>query len=279
MANYATLEEVRQRIDERPNIVTASDDEGTIGTGDGTTTKFYIPSGFIVDANGDESVTIADLTVYVDGSSVTISSVDAEDRSFTLAVAPGNGAAITADFSWSPIPDSEILAYIIYYTNRINRKTNTLFSASNSNTELYDGDGSNTRFYFEKLPVTSITSLTVDDDTSLVLDTDYWLYPSSSKADYIEFDVAPLTDHQNVSISYQYGEVNEDVDEWVILRSAADSMRYLMGKKGNVGFYVFPSGDGKFPSKSDSFSLWKTLTDDAKALEKDIPYLTLLDVA
>ena len=76
--------------------------------GDGSTTAFYTEHAPIVDLNDDGSVTIADVTVYVNGTSVTISAIDAAQGKITLAAAPVNGADLTVIYAWSPSDDTDV---------------------------------------------------------------------------------------------------------------------------------------------------------------------------
>lgn len=68
-----------------------------LGTGDGGTTTFFLPS------TGEERRHYprddGDLVVKVAGTPVTVSSVDTDARSVTLAAPPGIGLAVTADFN------------------------------------------------------------------------------------------------------------------------------------------------------------------------------------
>jgi hypothetical protein len=70
----------------------------SIGTGDGVETVFSIPSSG--DEAGDYPIDDANAIVYVDGSPVTVSSVDTEDQTFTLAAAATNLKPVTADYHY-----------------------------------------------------------------------------------------------------------------------------------------------------------------------------------
>jgi len=76
--------------------------------GDGSTTAFYTEHAPLVDLNDSGTVTIADVTVFVNGTSVTISSIDATQGKITLSAAPANGADLTVIYAWSPADDSDV---------------------------------------------------------------------------------------------------------------------------------------------------------------------------
>jgi hypothetical protein len=107
MANYVTLQEVREQAG-----LQQKERGESLGTGDGSNTIFYTGNTPVVDANYSDSVTVADLVVYVAGTSVTISAIVASNGKITLAVAPANGAAVTGDYDWSEIEDAVVQKYL-----------------------------------------------------------------------------------------------------------------------------------------------------------------------
>lgn len=76
--------------------------------GDGTTSVFYSEHAPLVDNNDDGSVTTSDVTVYVNGTSVAISSIDAAQGKITLSSAPANGASLAVTYAWSPSSDTDV---------------------------------------------------------------------------------------------------------------------------------------------------------------------------
>jgi hypothetical protein len=78
------------------------------GLANGTNTVFTTEKKPIVDSNYDDAVTTADVIVYVNGSPVTVSSINAVTGAFTLAAAPVNGSVVTADYSFSNVTETEI---------------------------------------------------------------------------------------------------------------------------------------------------------------------------
>ena len=270
MSNYATLESVRRLIGYLPNTTVGF----ALGNGDGSITKFTVTEGYIVDANGSETLTIADVTVYVDGSEVTVSAVDGDTKVITLAAAPGNGLAVTADYSYSEIPDSEILAELAIYTDAIKKRTGTEFSAGNSHTMIRSGDGENDVFFIEKWPLTSLDSYSIDSKPSgLVENTDYWLFPASTRAFWIEFLTPPAhnpADRKNVSITYTYGETNTQVDKWVRLHAARNILRWLMARKGHSGKYKAAGKNRSAVLPTKAYTLYKMIEEDIAKTEQDI---------
>ena len=76
--------------------------------GDGSTTVFYTEHAPIVDNNNDGSVDEYDVIVYVNGTAVTVTTVDAEQGKITLASAPANNAVLAVTYAWSPSDDSDV---------------------------------------------------------------------------------------------------------------------------------------------------------------------------
>ena len=68
----------------------------SLGTGTGAATTFSLPSSG--QESRDYPIDNAALVVYVSGSPVTVSSVDTDARTVTLASPPGLGLAVTAAY-------------------------------------------------------------------------------------------------------------------------------------------------------------------------------------
>lgn len=77
----------------------------SLGTGDGSTETFTTTHKPIIDSNYDDSLDATDVTVYVNGTPVSVATVSGMTGAITLKSAPGNGTAVTADYVWSPIKD------------------------------------------------------------------------------------------------------------------------------------------------------------------------------
>lgn len=73
------------------------------GLANGSNTVFTATNKPLADANYDDDVTTADVTVYVNGSPVTVSSLNQATGVMTLASAPANGATVTADYRYSNV--------------------------------------------------------------------------------------------------------------------------------------------------------------------------------
>lgn len=99
--NYLTLKDIRVEAGMQNTV----HDQDVSGDVNGVNTDFYTNSTPVVDRNGDGVVTIADVTAFVDGSAVTISSIDAVTGLVRLAVAPATGKTVTLDYVWSPCDD------------------------------------------------------------------------------------------------------------------------------------------------------------------------------
>jgi hypothetical protein len=196
---------------------------GLKGTADGVNKTFYIPQAFLGDTNGDGSVTTADITVYDDGTSVAVTSIDIDINQVVLTAAPAAASVMTADYIWHTIKESEITTAIANADARIDRATGYKGSAANVYTQYWNGDGENRVFHFDHRPVTAINSYDIDGVTSGLTElTHYWLQPVPTRAFWIEFLSAPTTDHQNVKIVYQYGEVDTVVAQLSMYMAAVE---------------------------------------------------------
>lgn len=180
----------------------------------GTRKIFYAPSPYIVDSDGDEESGegsepyVDDVTVYVDGTEVTVTAVNNEIGRITLDVAPGSGTTVTADYAVSEIPDDQITAIITRVDAQIERFTRTSKDSA-TQTDYFDGDGSKKRFYFSKWPASSVTTVEVDESDDYTVDEDYYLYQSNDRAFWIEFYTAPSSGNKNVKVEYTYGADSE----------------------------------------------------------------------
>lgn len=232
--------------------------------GDGSNTEFYLPvDGYMCDRNGSETVTTADITVYVNGSSAAVTSIDINMRKVTLTAAPTNGHTVKANFSWSPIKESTISGAITRADGEIARKAHT-DAAGSTTTEYLDGNGEKKVFYFDYWPVTSISSITVDGATSFVDGTNYYLYPSSTRALWIKFDSAPTKDNKNIEIAYTYGEDSTSLEKLSCLLAARDIVTNNIPRGSPSGIAISSQSREGYPSKNRHVEL-------LKALEKEIP--------
>ena len=276
MVNYTTIKEVRLLSGHR-----AKREEGIrIGTGDGSSTIFYIPKrAFIVDGNGDQIIDGLDYTVYVDGTAVTVDEVVTDQGKFTLNVAPADETAVTIDFFTSNVSDDEILHNIEHYSKLIERITNNVYGRDNITTDTFSGDGNKKWFEFGNYPVYQINSYSIDGTTTgLTEGEDYFLRPKTDRALWIEFYVPPVTDQNNVSITYAFGEEDALVSRWVKLNVARDIYRYEMGTQGNFGTYVLPESDPSIVTSSKSYSFYRLLGEEIKELQKQISGFNSIDV-
>ena len=94
---YTTL----QDIYEDAGLATAGNAEVPAGEVDGTNKVFTTPNKPLVDSDYDDEVTIADVQVYVDGSPVPTTAVNAQYGNITLATAPAEGSIVTVDYRYS----------------------------------------------------------------------------------------------------------------------------------------------------------------------------------
>lgn len=187
----------------------------SIGTGNGSTKIFYTENYPIVDANASETITTADVVVYVAGSPVTVSAIDADIGKLTLTDAPGNDTAVTADYRYSDVSETAIEDAVLYGESELEDLTGQVFTNSNSKTDYFDGDSKEKVFILRKYPIQTITSVKIRDPgqtswTTQTLadgdgaDDDYWKYITDNDS-YIEFVEAPTRGNQNIEIIYTHG--------------------------------------------------------------------------
>jgi len=185
------------------------------GVPDGVLTEFKIPAvgdrkSYIVDQTADKTstITVADITVYVNGTPVTVSSIDEDEGSLILASAPLTGDVVTADYMWSEVSDNEIIEGMNIATEIVQQIIRGANDVSNTYTQLIDGNGVDREFEFEHADVTSVDTVTVNG-TVLTENTDYYLYKHerTNLYWYIKFKTPPIAKEHVISIDYTYGEL------------------------------------------------------------------------
>lgn len=185
-----------------------------IGVGDNTETEFKLPAvgkrtGYLIDLDSSTTSTIteADVIVYVNDTPVTVSGIDEDAGTVTLAVAPSVSDVIKADYMWSEVSDEQIIDEMNIAKEIVDIVINGQNVVDQSYTQEIDGNGSETEFEFDHSDVSSITSITVDGVTQTI-DTNYKLYKFAKSAFYwyIKFLIAPISENQNIVIVYNYGQ-------------------------------------------------------------------------
>lgn len=78
------------------------------GNVDGSNTVFTTDHKPLADGNYDDVVDTTDVTVYVDGSPVTVTAINVAAGALTLALAPTLNANVTADYVYSDIKDTAV---------------------------------------------------------------------------------------------------------------------------------------------------------------------------
>lgn len=211
---YGTIPEIRRltgKIAIREHDVSLSPNKG-----DGSTTEFIIPNvgnnkSFICDkdASTTSTITTADITVYVNGVSVTVSSIDEEKGSVTLDSAPANGAFVTADYTWSEVSDQMVIDKMNIVKLMLDKTLRGSNIGSQSYTQVEWGDGETKTFLLHHFDVTSVDTVTVNG-VSKTEDTHYYLikHDRTNLIKEIVFDTAPIKDEKNISIAYTYGDNN-----------------------------------------------------------------------
>jgi hypothetical protein len=218
--NYTTHVLVRRLSGRDPTVVASE----SLGDGDGSQTVFYTEHYPIIDKDASEVADKDDITVYVDGTPATVSSIVANEGKITMSVAPGNGLAVTVDYWYSDVSETAIADAVLWGESEAEGLVGRVFTSGNAQTDIFDGDGNRTTFQLEKFPVTSITTVKVREAGKTTFDTktladgdgvddDYWAYILNDDS-YIEFEVAPIKGNRNIEIAYVYGyaSVPQDIE-------------------------------------------------------------------
>lgn len=99
--DYITLKDIRVEA----GMQNREHDQTVSGDVDGVNTDFYTNQTPLVDRGGDDLITVADVTAFVDGSAVPVSVIDPITGLVRLQTAPNEGEGVTLDYVWSPIDD------------------------------------------------------------------------------------------------------------------------------------------------------------------------------
>lgn len=83
-------------------------DETPTGATNGSNVYFYVQHKPLADNDGDDTLEVTDVTLYVDGTAVTVSAVDATTGKITAAVAPASNTEVTVDYSWQNVTDDDV---------------------------------------------------------------------------------------------------------------------------------------------------------------------------
>lgn len=78
------------------------------GVADGANKVFSTIHKPLADTNYDDVVDTYDVTLYVNGTPVSIANVDADNGIITAAAAPASNATVTADYRYSPVLDAYV---------------------------------------------------------------------------------------------------------------------------------------------------------------------------
>lgn len=97
--DYASLQEIREEAGRQYRKI----GEALDGSANGSNDTFYTRRKDVVDSDYDDDLGTDDLTVYVNGTAVSVSAVDGTTGEITLASPPANGATVTADYDYSGV--------------------------------------------------------------------------------------------------------------------------------------------------------------------------------
>ena len=117
---YSSLQDIRSESGHQ-NLVKL---EEPAGSKDGSNVVFTTLRTYIVDRNGTDDVTPADVIAYVDNAPVTVSGVATDSGAVTLDSAPEEGSKVLFSYAYSILSSTEVERYreeaIDYVTRRIN---------------------------------------------------------------------------------------------------------------------------------------------------------------
>lgn len=273
-ARYASLRQVRRKAGKQPIFKTAV----SMGTGDGSTTKFYVSDGYLVDGDGDENVDKDDITFYVAGSAVTIKRVLPHRSMIELESAPADASVLTADYFISNVEDAAILHEIEVYSEQLEKKTGLKYKRGNSKIEYLSGNGVRELFDLDTMHGYEIESLSVDGVTTKVENTDYWLLPTSTDFNQILFASPPVNQNKKIIITYLHGKESMIATQWVTLKAAIQVVLDSLGKQPRIGIYEKPSKDRKTKSADKAHTLYDLLNQELELLAIDLDGIVQLEL-
>lgn len=101
---YASIQAIR----EGAGLLSLVNNETPVGEIDGSNLLFTVVHRPIVDGNYDDIVDKNDVQVFVNGTAVVVSDVDAASGTITLAVAPVANDDVVVDYQFSQITDDYV---------------------------------------------------------------------------------------------------------------------------------------------------------------------------
>lgn len=119
---YETQQAVREEAGLQSQVL-AEQPSGTVNS---SNTAFVTNFKPLVDRTYSDSVTTADLTAYVNSSSVAITSIVAATGTVTLTAAPTTGTTVTIDYAYSPLQDTYVANVIAEAQDFIDTKMQDL---------------------------------------------------------------------------------------------------------------------------------------------------------
>lgn len=258
LSAYTTIQRVRKAA----GVDIKRESKQNLGTGDGNKTTFSVRYPKICSRDYAGSPASDDIFIYLDNSITPESSgnytIDAENGDVIFNTAPGSGQKAEATYWHSTLSDDDIDELIAIADLVINRETSrsfyTVSDTKLQHTQYWDGNGRRKKFMFEKLALFAIQSISVDGVTSYVEDTDYYLYPTSAEAYWIEFEVSPSSDNKNIFITYDYGLALDDIVTRLSTNLAAqEAVNMEMARRGTSGSEVTTTKGGKIRGSTNRF--------------------------
>lgn len=227
---YTTVRKVVELLNNYNAVLATGAGGGeSVGTGDGSTTVFYLANKKVVQST--EEIYVAGVLKTV----VTDYTIDYDAGKITFVSAPSAAAAITANYWYFDLPSSVVGQFIVRAEDEIARRVGRSFKTSQTVTaELYDGDAVlNTSFYtysfggdyldmayatkprdeatylrrmlpLKNYPILTVTALSIDG--TAVSSTDYKVYSDPGYLLLTEASGKTFSQGtQNISVSYTYG--------------------------------------------------------------------------
>jgi len=255
---YTTIKRVRKAA----GVDLKQERKENVDTGDGTTVVFHIRHPKICSKDYAGSPAEDDIYIYLDNSNTpelsSAYSIDVDIGEITMNSAPDSGVKVEVTYWHSTISDDDIEELIALADLQINQDTaRSFYSLSDTKlqqTQYWDGNGRKKRFFFEKLALFSVQSISVDGRTNMVEDTDYYLYPKSAEAHWIEFETPPTFDNKNIAITYEYGLALDDLVTRLSTNLAAqEAVTMELARRGTTGAEVITTGAGKIRGSTNRY--------------------------
>lgn len=129
----------------------------SVGTGDGSTSTWSLDQQNLISGSA---------TVYTDSSAVSTLnySLDLDDGNLTLTAS--SGSAITIDYDYSDVPDSHVQEILNRADEYLTNSTGRIYTTASTTEYISVEDGTKDEYFLSNYPVTTISSMAVNVNSS-----------------------------------------------------------------------------------------------------------------